>query len=221
MATNNETEYEAILTRLRIAKALGARNLKLNTDSKLVVGHINSEYEAEEERIKRYLKLTNQLISHFDDVRIDQVPREENLEANGVAKLASSNGYIERPGLYMEVQTVPSIKGLLVSHIQSANSWMDPILTYIKDGKLPLDLSEARKVKVWSSRFTVLNDKLYKRGFSLPYLKCLNSEDVMYVLRKIHEGICGNHLGPRSLVGKVVRVGYFWLTMQKDAVEVV
>ena len=59
LATNNETEYEAILTRLRIAKALGARNLKLNTDSKLVVGHINSEYEVEEERIKRYLQLTN------------------------------------------------------------------------------------------------------------------------------------------------------------------
>jgi len=140
LATNNEAEYEAILTRLRIAKALGPRNLKLNTDSKLVVGHINSEYEAKEERMKRYLKLTNQLIYHFDDVRIDQVPREENLEANKVAKLASSNGYIERPGLYMEVQTVLSIKGLHVSHIQSANSWMDLILTYTKDGKLPLDL---------------------------------------------------------------------------------
>jgi len=43
----------------------------------------------------------------------------------------------------------------------------------------------------------------------------------MYVLRKIHEGICGNHLGPRSLMGKVVRAGYFWPTMQKDAIEVV
>ena len=36
--TNNEAEYEAVLTRLRIAKALGVRNLKLNSDSKLVVG---------------------------------------------------------------------------------------------------------------------------------------------------------------------------------------
>ena len=82
---------------------------------------------------------------------------------------------------------------------------MDPILTYIRDRKLPLDPSEARKVKVRSSRFIVLNDKLYKRGFSLPYLKCLNSKDAMYVLREIHEGIYGNHSGRRSLVGKVVR----------------
>ena len=37
-ATNNEAEYEAVLICLRVAKALGIRNLKLNIDSKLVVG---------------------------------------------------------------------------------------------------------------------------------------------------------------------------------------
>ena len=43
----------------------------------------------------------------------------------------------------------------------------------------------------------------------------------MYVLREVHEGICENRLGPRSLVGKVVEAGYFWPTVQKDAIEVV
>ena len=33
-----------------------------------------------------------------------------------------------------------------------------------------------------------------------------------YVLQEIHEGVCGNHLGLQSLVGKIVRVEYFWLT---------
>ena len=66
-----------------------------------------------------------------------------------------------------------------------------------------------------------MNGKLYKRGFSLSYLKCLNPKEETYVLRESHEGICDNHSGPRSLVGKVIRVGYFWPTMQKDAVELV
>ena len=86
---------------------------------------------------------------------------------------------------------------------------MDPIITYIKDGNLPADPSEVRKVKVRSSRFTILNDELYKRGFSQPYLKCLNLEDVKYVLREIHEEVCGNRSGSRSLVRQVVRAGYF------------
>ena len=95
-------------------------------------------------------------------------------------------------------------------------------LTFLaSDRMLPLEPSEARKVKVRLFKFTVLNDELYKRGFLLPYLKCLNSEDVMYVLREVHERICGNHSGPRSLVGKVVRAGYLWPTMQKDVVKVI
>jgi len=47
---------------------------------------------------------------------------------------------------------------------------MDPIITYIKDGNLPADPSKARKVKVRLSKFTILNNELYKRGFSQPYL---------------------------------------------------
>ena len=58
-ATNNEVEYEAVLMGLRVAKALGVRNLKLNSDSKLVTGQMNNEYEAKEDRMKRYLALTN------------------------------------------------------------------------------------------------------------------------------------------------------------------
>ena len=74
----------------------------------------------------------------------------------------------------MEVQSLPSIEGLDVNYIQSKGSWVVPIVTYIRDGTLPANPSEARKVKVRSSKFTILNDKLYKRGFSPPYLKCLD-----------------------------------------------
>ena len=98
---------------------------------------------------------------------------------------------------------------------------MDPIITYIKDGNLPADPAEARKVKVRLSRFTILNDMLYKGGFSQPYLKCLDLEHTEYVLREIHEGVCGNDFGPRSLVRQVVHAGYFQPTMQKDAAQVV
>ena len=98
---------------------------------------------------------------------------------------------------------------------------MDPILSYIRDGQLPSDPLEARKVRVRAVGFIIVNVELYKRGFSLLYLKCLIPEEVTYVLHEIHERVSGNHSGPRSLVGKTIRVGYFWPTMQKDMVELV
>ena len=60
-ATNNEAEYEGILTGLRVGKALEAKNLLLQSGSKLVVGQIKGEYEAKEERMQKYLRLTKYL----------------------------------------------------------------------------------------------------------------------------------------------------------------
>ena len=121
----------------------------------------------------------------------------------------------------MEVQTIPSIDRLQTLSVQRPSTWMDLILSYIRDGQLPFDLSEAKKVRVRAARFTVVNGEFYKRGFSLPYLKCLNPEEATYVLQEIHECVYGNHSRPRSLVGKAVKVGYFWPTMEKDGVGLV
>ena len=55
----------------------------------------------------------------------------------------------------------------------------------------------------------MLNEKLYKRDFSQPYLRCVEEEEVKYVLEEVHEGICGDHIEEESLARKIMRVGYF------------
>ena len=60
-ATNNEARYEGVLMGLQVEKALGAKNLLLQSNFKLVIGQIKEEYEAKEERMQKYLKLTKRL----------------------------------------------------------------------------------------------------------------------------------------------------------------
>ena len=135
-----------------------------------------------------------------------------------IAKQALSE---ERPmswGLEMEVQKHPSIEEVSTFAIQSISSWMTSILSFLQDGHLPQDVEEARKR---AAKFTILNNTLYKRCFSMPYLKCFDEEEAKYILEEIHEGICGDHTGPKSLVSKVIRIGYFWPTMQVEARELV
>ena len=86
---------------------------------------------------------------------------------------------------------------------------MTPIISFLQDGHLPQDIEEAKKVRKRATKFTILNNTLYKRGFSMPYLKCVDEEEAKYVLEEIHEGVYGNHVGPKSLVSKVIRIGYF------------
>lgn len=97
---------------------------------------------------------------------------------------------------------------------------MDPISDYLAHGVLPEDKAEARRVRYRSSRYLIINNKLYKRGFSLPYLRCLTPDEANYVLREIHEGVCGNHSGTRSLAHKALRQGYYWPTLQADAKKI-
>ena len=56
---------------------------------------------------------------------------------------------------------------------------------------------------------------------SIPIIKCVGKEDANYVLREVHEGICGNHIGARTLAEKTLGQGYYWPTMLKDATELV
>ena len=49
--TNNEAEYEIILTGLRIAQALKAKNALLRSDSQLVIGQVKGDFEAKETRM--------------------------------------------------------------------------------------------------------------------------------------------------------------------------
>ena len=91
------------------------------------------------------------------------------------------------------------------------------MIAYLRSGILPDEKDTARKMKVQASRFVLIRDVLFKKGFSRPYQRCLSHNEADYVMKEVNEGICGNHSGARSLVHKLIRAGYCWPTMLKDA----
>ncbi|KAK3023914.1 hypothetical protein RJ639_043457 [Escallonia herrerae] len=76
-----------------------------------------------------------------------------------------------------------------------------------------------KNLRVKTARYALVEGILYKKSFSLPYLRCLRPSESLYALQEVHEGICGQHLGGRTLAQKILRQGYYWPTMQKDAIE--
>ncbi|KAL5172689.1 hypothetical protein HKD37_16G045396 [Glycine soja] len=66
-------------------------------------------------------------------------------------------------------------------------------------GTIPTDKGKARKLRTQATRYVMIVGKLYLQGFSSLLLKCLNKEQVDYVIREIHEGICGMHSRGRSM----------------------
>ena len=118
----------------------------------------------------------------------------------------------------LEVKISPSIaEKIEVMRVSTGESWIDSIRAYVRNGVLPEDKRQARKIKCLAARYTLLDEVLYRREFTLPLLRCLDEEEAYYVLREIHEGICGNHSAARALAFKALRQGYFWPTMHQDA----
>ena len=66
---------------------------------------------------------------------------------------------------------------------------MTPVYNFMTKGELPSDQTEATITKRRACSYVVLEHKLYRRGFSIPLLKCINESTVPEVLREIHEGI--------------------------------
>ena len=64
--TNNEAEYEALVARLDLVKAAGAKNMIIHCDSQVITSQINSDYECRNERMKKYLEEVKNRISSLE-----------------------------------------------------------------------------------------------------------------------------------------------------------
>jgi ribonuclease HI len=223
-ASNNEAEYEAMLIGLRTAKKLGANHLQIFCDSQLVANQISGEYQARDDRMSAYSTVARTLLAEFDSTHVAQIGREHNSHADILAKLATTLESDIQRTVCIETLDQPSFQDQEVSvcSISSQPSWMDPILSYLKDNKLPEDKKEAKVIKQKAPRFWVSKEGLlYRRSFTRPYLLCVHPDKVKDFLFEIHEGICGSHTGGRSLAHRAISQRYWWSYMQADALKYV
>ncbi|GJV83137.1 reverse transcriptase domain-containing protein, partial [Tanacetum coccineum] len=187
-ATNNEAEYEALISGLKIEEQMGVKNLQANVDSRLVANQVNGTYVAKETDMIRYLEKVNTLTSSFKAFSIKQL-KEKSISATEVLAIVEEEG----------------------------DTWMTPIFKYLTNGTLPEEVKKARAVRRKSWRFSIINGTLYKKSFLRPWLLCVGPLQANYVLIEIHEGSCSMHAGTRSVMAKALRIGYYWPTMHKDA----
>ncbi|XP_076906127.1 uncharacterized protein LOC143562104 [Bidens hawaiensis] len=219
-STNNEAEYEAFLAGLRIARKLGVKHLEAQVDSMLIAGQINGTYEAKNDVMASYLSQARVLIRQFSSFNIVHIRRSENKSADALSKLASTNFEHFAKDIRVEVIDHPSIPQNQVLVIQTGvESWISPIIAYLSSGALPVGKAEARKIKHKALNYQLTDGILYRRSFLGPLLRCVDAEDANYLIREIHEGICGLHVGPRMTVAKIMNAGYYWPSMHLDAVQ--
>ncbi|XP_022024911.1 uncharacterized protein LOC110925256 [Helianthus annuus] len=220
-STNNEAEYEAFLAGLQLALKMGARNLEANVDSKLVAEQVNGHYDAKGEAMALYLEQAQALISQFQTFMVNHINRSENKHADALSKLAATSFKHLAKEVRIEVLSNPSVSLKQVNIIEIGNpSWMSPIILYLQHGKLLEEKAKARKIQNKAVNYEMADDILYRKSFMGPLLRCVDKTDVQYLIREIHGGLCGIHVGPRMVVAKIMSAGYYCPGMHVDAIEI-
>jgi ribonuclease HI len=215
--SNNQAEYEALIAGMKLAKEMEVTDLRAKSDSQLVTNQVSGEYQTKDPQLMKYLERVNKLKDQFNTFELIFVPREQNSRADLLSKLASTKKLGNNRTVIQEVISKPSTEDTEIVMIVEEEDWRGPITKYLQNETLPPEKEEANKLRKVAVHYTILGNRLYKRGFSAPLLLCVGEQESQRILKEIHDGSCGNHIGGRSLAGKVIRAGFFWPTILQDA----
>jgi ribonuclease HI len=207
---NNTTEYEALLLALRKMKALGQQNFIIRTDSKVIQEYIEKESEAKNLVLMKYLEKVREMERHFKGYTVQDIPRDDNNEADRLAKAVARNQEMP-PDVFFEIIKEPSIKeekAKFVSIVETPD-WRAEIMAYLRGHYEPQDELQEKRLKQRAKGYVVVNGELYKSGVTEPWLRCITSEKGLELLKEIHSGFCGAHIGTRALAGKAIKQGFY------------
>ena len=141
-------------------------------------------------------------MNQFLKEKVIQVARGQNRHADSLATLASSMTEEVPRIIYVELIAEPCINATIgvLTVITPESCWMDPIIDFLVEDRVPNDEKEASRVRRVAARYWLLLDrKLYRRSFGGPYLLFLHPEKVSELLANLHKGVCGGHVRGCSL----------------------
>jgi hypothetical protein len=187
-------------------------------------------------KMAAYCQAVRDLENKFHGLELHHVLRDYNKATDVLAKTASSRSPVPR-GVFVSDQHAPSVRAegkklpeetepevMAVDQPPELNledpDWRFPILEWLVEGKLPSDQMEARRIARRAKAIVLIDGELYKRGAAGILMRCILGEQGHKLLQEIHVGACGDHAGPRTLVGKAFRQGFYWPTAVADSKDI-
>jgi ribonuclease HI len=222
--TNNIAEYEVLLLGLRKLKTMGIKRAILKTDSQVISGHIDKSSKARDPKLEKYLDAVRRLEASFEGFSVKNIPRGENEHADLVAKSAAQ-GLPLPSEVFFETLKAPSVElmeraVLAISPVHSED-WRTEIISFLQGNSLSDDEVYNKRMEARTRPYVIIKGELYKHGVCSPLLKCLSRTEGQELMKEIHVGLCGSHIGSRPLLGKVFRQGFYWPKAASDAADLV
>ena len=158
---------------------------------------------------------------------VTHLVRTNNWFVNSLATLALivdiPIGVKMRP-ILIEQRYTPAYEMIATTEeVQDENPWYFDIWNFLERGAYPqgANTKDKRGIQRLATQFVICGDKLYKRGYLGMHKLCVEEEEAKRIMEAIHGGECGAHMNGVMLARKILRQGYYWLTMESDCINFV
>ncbi|XP_027150339.1 uncharacterized protein LOC113750576 [Coffea eugenioides] len=223
--TNNMAEYEACIFGLKMALEMEIKELIVFSDSDLLVNQTLKQWITKDSKILPYHCSLLTLAKQFQKLEFRHLPRARNAFADALATLASMIQYPDELKIEpIQVQLQDKPAHCWVANESSDNvPWYSDLKEFLKTGSYPLHAGTKDKnfLRRMASKFFLNGEVLYKRTSDLNLLRCIDEDEAQYMMKEVHSGVCGPHMNGHLLAKKIMRTGYFWLTMEHDCIDFV
>ena len=163
---------------MNLAYNMGAREVTCKSDSQVMVGQVNGEFEVKKPLLQRYYHATKNSIARFSKAPLEHIPREDNKRANILSKLSVTKKKSHQRSVIQIWLRHPSVTEAeaecLAIEEAEADNWMTPVIQYLMAGTCKAD--QEKVMKQQCARYTMINEYLYRRGYSTPLLKCITNK---------------------------------------------
>jgi hypothetical protein len=200
---------------------MGIRRAILKTDLQVISGHVDKSRKARDPKLRKYLDAVRRLEASFKGFSVKNIPRGENEHADLLAKSAAHE--LPLPSeVFFETIKAPSIElmeraVLTISPIHSED-WRTEIISFLQGNCLSDDEAYNKRMEARTRPYVIIEGELYKHGVCSPLLKCLSRNEGHELMKEIHAGLCGAHIGSRPLLGRFLNkvfIGRRQLRMQR------
>ncbi|RVW62716.1 hypothetical protein CK203_060348 [Vitis vinifera] len=183
----------------------GLALLEIHGDSNLVIQQTQGIWRTRDEKLKPYHAYLDLLIDGFDVLRCIHLPRAKNQFVDALATLDSMivipAGVTVRP-LLIETRSAPTYY-CLIGEIEDQIElpWYHDIYQFLSCDIYPESTSakDRRALRQLATRFVICGDALYRRSPDGLLLLCLDRTSADRVMREVHAGVCGPHMGGHML----------------------
>ncbi|XP_027067611.1 uncharacterized protein [Coffea arabica] len=223
--TNNMAEYEACIFGLKMALEMEVKELIAFSDSDLLVHQTLKQWITKDSKILLYHCNLLNLAKQFQSLEFRHLPRARNVFANALTTLSSMIQYLDEleiEPIRIQLQDKPA-HCWVVDKASDKSPWYNDIKEFIKTGSYPPKASANDKGFLCRmvSKVFLNGEILYKRTSDLSLLRCIDEDEAQYMMKEVHSGVCEPHMNEHLLAKKIMRTGYFWLTMEHDCIDFV